>query len=74
MTKGEAERAIRYLCHEWAKLLRIKIDPKEQPSFREFFSWIQDNYSQYLKFRTTTSASYDVESWFDQEFKQTWRN
>jgi len=74
MTKSEAERAIRHLCHEWAKQRGIKIDPRVLPSFIDFLSWVQDNYPSYLKFRTTTSVRYDVEAWFDQEFKQTWRN
>lgn len=74
MTKSEAERAIRHLCHEWAGLRGIGIDSNNQPSFEDFFSWANDNYSRYMKFRSTTSVRDDVESWFDQEFKQTWRN
>ena len=74
MTKDQAERAIRHLCHEWAKLRGIAIDPNAHPSFEDFFSWVQDNYSPYLTFRTSMSVRDDVENWFDQEFKQAWRN
>lgn len=38
-----------------------------------FYSWMDQNHANYLAFRTTTSVRYDVEMWFDQEFKQTWR-
>jgi len=74
MKKGEAEKAIRQLCHQWARAQGITPDPAVAPSFEAFHSWVRANYSAYLEFRTTTSVSYDVESWFDQEFKQTWRN
>ncbi len=74
MTKDEAERSIRHLCHEWVRLRGIRIDPNEQPSFDDFYTWVQDNYSQHLKFRTTTTVPYDVENWFDEEFKQKWRD
>ncbi|MFG1277202.1 hypothetical protein [Xanthobacter autotrophicus] len=47
--------------------------PPEQLSFSAFLSWVRQNYSSYLDFRTTTSVSYDVEMWFDDEFKQNWR-
>ena len=74
MTRGEAEQAIRCLCSEWARQHNLRIDPSESPSFIDFLTWVQKHHSQYLIFRTTTSVRYDVENWFDQEFKQTWRN
>lgn len=74
MKKAEAEQGIRHLCHEWAKLRDIAPDPLVQPSFGEFLAWVRANHAAYLNFRTTTSATDDVERWFDQEFWQTWRN
>lgn len=74
MKKEEAEQGIRYLCGEWAKLRGIKIDPAVQPNFRDFLSWVKQSHAPYLDFRSTTSATDLVEMWFDQEFKQTWRN
>jgi hypothetical protein len=74
MTKQESEKAIRYLCTEWAKLRGIQIPPIEQPSFSDFYSWVRENYGHYLTFRSTLSVSDHVEAWFDDEFKQNWRN
>ena len=74
MTKDEAERGIRYLCHEWAKRVGVVPDPTADPNFGGFIAWISAEHSAYLNFRTTTSVRDDVERWFDQEFKQTWRN
>lgn len=74
MTKREAEKAIRHLCHKWAELRGIIIAPETAPSFGDFIAWIRENYPDYLRFRSTTGAEYDIEMWFDQEMKQTWRN
>lgn len=73
--KGEAEEAIRHLCHEWAKECGIPREPVDQPSFSAFTSWLgTKGYSHYLRFRSVRGASRDAEDWFDKEFKQTWRN
>lgn len=75
MKKSEAEKAIRYLCHEWAKEKGIRPDPMEQPSFQEFTNWLNlKGYSHYLNFKSRVGALESAELWFDQEFKQTWRN
>jgi len=71
--KGECEQAIRHLCHEWGRGLSAA--ELEHPSFSAFKSWLSTRgYSHYLSFRTRTSPHFDAEMWFDQEFKQTWRN
>lgn len=73
MKKAECETAIRHLCHEWARGLSEA--ELVHPSYSWFKSWLSDNhYSQYLDFRAVPSADYVAEMWFDQEFKQTWRN
>jgi hypothetical protein len=74
MKKAECEAVIRQLCDQWAGLRGIFKQPEHQPNFSDFYSWMEQNYPRYLDFRTTTSARYDVEMWFDQEFRQTWRN
>ena len=74
MTKQESEKAIRYLCSEWAKHRGIQTPPKELPSFSDFYAWVQENHGAYLSFRSTLSVSEQVEAWFDDEFKQGWRN
>jgi len=73
MKKKECEEAIRWLCHEWAKSQGLRGTPDEEPHFEAFYAWVKDNYPRYLRFRTTISVAYDVELWFDQEMKQTWR-
>jgi hypothetical protein len=74
MKKSESEQAIRQLCHVWAQECGIPIGG-EQPSWGQFKSWLQTkHYSHYLNFRSSTSADYVAEMWFDEEFKQTWRN
>jgi len=70
MKKAECEKAIRHLCHQWRRERGLS---NEDLSFSTFLSWLQQNCSTYLDFRTTTSVSYDVEMWFDDEFKQNWR-
>jgi hypothetical protein len=72
---ADREDAIRHLCYVWARECGIPIAPQEQPSWSQFKSWLQKNhYSHYLNLRSTTSADSVAENWFDQEFKQTWRN
>jgi len=73
MKKAECEKAIRHLCHQWHRECGLSNVQAEDLSFSSFLSWVQQNYSAYLDFRTTTSVSYDVEMWFDDEFKQNWR-
>lgn len=74
MTKGEAEKAVRHLCHEWEKDQGVHYGPTDHPSFSEFTTWLgRKGYSHYLNFRSRTGALYDAEMWFDQEFRQMWR-
>lgn len=74
MKKAEAEKAIRYLCHEWSKATGIPMSAGSEPSFSEFTQWVRaKGYGSYLEFRSVMGASYDAEAWFDEEFKQMWR-
>ena len=75
--KAESEQAIRSLCWDWAKARGLPLPPDGafHYSFGDFKSWLGENgYSHYLNFRATPSADYVAELWFDQEFKQSWRN
>ena len=74
MKKPEAETGVRYLCHQWADLRGVTPDPSVQPNFGDFMTWMRQNYPEYLVFRSTMPVSEVVEMWFDDEFKQTWRN
>lgn len=73
MKKSEAEKAIRSLCSKWEQTLESA--DKEHPSFYQFKDWLNANgYGGYLNFRSSISADYDAEIWFDQELGQAWRN
>lgn len=74
MKKGECEKAIRFLCHEWRNATGLSNTPSGELSFSAFFTWLKQHYGQYLEFRSTMGAEYMAEMWFDQEFKQSWRN
>jgi len=74
LKKEEAEKAIRYLFGQWRKETGIRPRTEHQPSFSEFYSWVQSNYSSYLDFKCRIGVPDQVELWFDQEFKQGWRN
>ncbi|MDP1628358.1 hypothetical protein [Parvibaculum sp.] len=73
--KADCEKAIRSLCHEWAKETGFQISSGVQPHFSDFKTWLRSNgHARYLNFRSTIGASDNAEIWFDEELKQTWRN
>lgn len=75
MKKDEAERAIRHLCHIWGDEVGISRAPESEPSFFAFTAWLeQKGYGHYLNFRSVRGARADAELWFDEEFRQTWRD
>jgi hypothetical protein len=75
MKRTEAEPAIRHLVHRWAGATGVEAGSDEQPSFSDFKRWVEEQgYSGYFSFRSTMGALEDVERWFDQELRQTWRN
>jgi hypothetical protein len=72
MKKADAEKALRYLMHEWRKDRGFGSVEPNGLSYCSFKSWLSEkHYSAYLNFRTMTSVDYDVEMWFDQEFHRT---
>jgi hypothetical protein len=71
MTKDEAEKKVRYFCHDWAK--GLSTEQLKHPSFTVFRSWlISHGYSDCLNFRSRAGPLYDAELWFDQELNITW--
>ena len=75
MKKDECEQKIRYLCSKWANERGILMSGEVDPSFQEFLSWMRDNgWYQYLDFRAQGGPLYVAQMWFDQEFKQSWKN
>ncbi|MDH7805719.1 MULTISPECIES: hypothetical protein [unclassified Rhizobium] len=75
MKKAQAETQIRYLCSKWAAEKGIPTDGSVDPSFIEFYTWVSNGpYRDALDFRSRGGAIDEVSRWFDQEFKQTWKN
>jgi len=72
MQKSEAEKAVRALCHVWRKESGNERTPANELSSGDFLSWLSENHSAYLNFRSVAGAAYDIDLWFDQEFKQAW--
>ena len=73
MKKSDAEAAIRYLCSEFSKLKGLPMDGTADPSFGDFHRWLRENHPSYLHFRSRVSPISEVERWWADEFKQTWR-
>lgn len=73
MRKEECEAVIRSLCHQWRKESGQSETDASLLSFQDFIAWVRKNGPIYLDFRTSTSVTYDVEMWFDNEFKQSGR-
>ena len=75
MKKEDCEKAVRSLCHEWPNAIGLSGAKLKHPSFTDFKSWLNARgYSHYLDFRSVRGPEEDAEMWFDEEFKQTWRN
>jgi hypothetical protein len=75
MTMAEAEPAIRSLCSQWAQKNNIPMAAESDPSFSDFYSWLESKYSMCLTFRPRVGSTRDaVERWFIDEFKQGWRH
>lgn len=78
--KAEAKSAFPALCSQWATECDIRPDPNGDlrafhPSFSAFITWMREKgYGHYLEFRSVMGPLYDAEMWFDEEFKQRWRN
>jgi hypothetical protein len=72
MIRAEAKKALCSLMHVWRKEAGYDELSESQLSSGEFMGWVRDNYPHYLKFRSSTTVEYDVELWFDREFKQAW--
>jgi hypothetical protein len=74
MTREESETVIRRLVEEWVEVRGATEGQSGVPSFSDFYSWLQQDYSPYLEFRSATSVRTDVERWFNEELGQDWLN
>jgi hypothetical protein len=70
-TKGEAEKAIRQLCHHWRRTEGYTHTPEADLNFSAFYDWVARNHGSRLEFKTTSDVRYNVQMWFDQEFRRT---
>jgi len=72
MKKTECERAIRPLCHVWRRQAGLTDAPPLSLHCTDFVAWLRDHHPTYLDFRSRAGAAYDIELWFDQEFRISW--
>lgn len=73
MKKSDAEPLIRSLCHAW-KAECFPAASEQDLSFSDFARWARERHPMLFEFRSTMGAMHDAQHWFDQEFRQTWRN
>jgi hypothetical protein len=71
VTKGEAEKAIRQLCHQWRRAEGYSHTPENDLNFSAFYDWVARNHGAKLEFKTTSDVRYNVQAWFDREFRRT---
>jgi hypothetical protein len=74
MTRQESETVIRRLVEEWVELRGVTQGLSAAPSFSDFYSWLQQDYSPYLEFRSATSVRAEVARWFVDELGHDWLN
>ncbi|WP_407527268.1 hypothetical protein [Methylobacterium oryzisoli] len=72
MTSDEAEKAIRFLCNQWAAEQSRQSPTEDHGDYSEFRSWLAKNgHEKYLQFESPIGAEREAETWFDQEMYQT---
>jgi hypothetical protein len=71
VTKGEAEKAIRQLCHQWRRAEGYSHTAEADLNFSAFYDWLARNHPARLDFKTTSGVRYNVQVWFDREFRRT---
>jgi hypothetical protein len=75
MRKDDAKAAFEQMFGDWQREEGIIISSDNHVSFAKFCEWVdKKHYSHYFNFRSRAGSRDDVERWFDQYFKQTWRN
>ena len=74
MKKDEAEAGLRRLCHVWRTETGKAAVPEDELYFSDYLTWVEQHHRSYLAFRSTVPAIDLAETWFDQEFHQSWRN
>lgn len=72
MQRAEAEKVVRHLCHVWRKSSGNDQTAPDQLGSTEFMAWLRNNHSECMNFHSRAGVTYDIDLWFDQEFKQAW--
>lgn len=73
MKRSDAKPAIRSLCRAW-KTEQFPTTTTNRLHFSDFADWLRARHPTLLKFRSVMGPLYDAEQWFDDEFRQNWRN
>jgi hypothetical protein len=74
LTKKEVEAHFPGLLSAWRRLPENTGTDEQQLNFGDFYRWLQDNYPDATKFRSTMGPREDLEMWFDHATHQSWRN
>ncbi|GHH54446.1 hypothetical protein GCM10009090_21280 [[Pseudomonas] boreopolis] len=74
MTKEQVRAAFNGLFNEWRALPANRDTDEQRLDFGSFYSWLLANYPQATQFRSRMGPREDLEQWFDQATRQTWRN
>ena len=72
--KSNAEQEIRYLISQWRRHESRRDVCDDKLHCSDFIDWLRENSPGHLDFRSTMPGEDCIESWFDQELKQAWRN
>ncbi len=70
MTSEECAQSVRYLCGLWAEEHGVTVSPETQPSFAEFYSWLEAKHSARIAFLARAGVAYMIETWLNQTFKE----
>lgn len=74
MTKAQVRERFPSLLDEWCSLPENESTERQRLNFDVFHEWLVANYPQATQFRSRMGPREDLEQWFDQATRQTWRN
>lgn len=72
MKKTECMQAMGHLADLWQKQRGFESKKDNELPFNDFYDWVENNYPTYLNFRSSNGVRFDVEIWFNKNFKQTY--
>lgn len=74
MTRAEVRKQFPALIAAWRALPENCNTDDRDLRFSDFYRWLKENHPAATIFRSRMGVSEDIEQWFDQETRQTWRN